>query len=117
MLFRSPSDIPQIYRQAIGHLVVDLTDVRGNNEISVAIQQGIGQLEIIVPDDADVFATSRVGAGDLAIFGASTNGGYRQQSTAHSRGAGRTIRVAAKLGLGEISLRRAMHSTTQGGAR
>ena len=97
------------YEQAIGHLVVDLTaiDAPSNDSIPVKIREGIGQIEVIVPHNADVDVRSRVGAGSIRVLGDAADGGYRQDHRTHSTGSGRKFVLDAKLGFGEIAVRRA----------
>ena len=94
------------YERSAGHFVIDLTGVSGTHAISLSARLGIGQLEVIVPHDADVTVEAQVGAGNLALFEELNDGGYHQHKTRRSPGSGRHIQLMAKLGIGEIRVRR-----------
>lgn len=109
----SVRDVHDRYQLGVGHLVVDLTNVRGTDTISTEVVEGIGGIEVLVPRDANVFVTSHVGVGDIVVLGTTHEGLYREQRTAHSQGTGRTIRLNIRLGLGEIRVERAGPSTDE----
>jgi phage shock protein PspC (stress-responsive transcriptional regulator)/predicted membrane protein len=69
------SDLPSTYHLGIGNQTVDLTQLKtGGKAVQVAASVGLGQLRVFVPGDAVVKVHGRVGAGDLRLLGAVTNG-------------------------------------------
>lgn len=69
------SDVPAQYHLGIGNQTIDLTALKtGGKTVLVAASVGLGQLRVFVPGDAVVKVHGRVGAGDLRLLGAVTNG-------------------------------------------
>ena len=69
------SDLPSTYHLGIGNQTVDLTQLKtGGKAVQIAASVGLGQLRVFVPGDAVVKVHGRVGAGDLRLLGAVTNG-------------------------------------------
>jgi phage shock protein PspC (stress-responsive transcriptional regulator) len=98
-----------IYRLGIGELVVDLSDVdlQGGGA-SVDATNGIGELRVVVPRDAEVVAYAHAGAGVVRLFGGEANGtdvGRRAVSPG-VEGGGRLV-VDARIGIGEVVIHRA----------
>ncbi|MGH3357375.1 MAG: LiaF domain-containing protein, partial [Nocardioidaceae bacterium] len=71
------SDVESSYQQGIGNFVLDLTDVRDPGALdgrTVTIDQGVGSLEVVVPDGVDVDVDAQTDAGNLIILGETSNG-------------------------------------------
>jgi predicted membrane protein len=71
---RTRADLEE-FRHGIGKLTVDLTASRLDidNELVVA-SVGVGELVVLVPDDAGGDLEARVGAGNVEAFGETENG-------------------------------------------
>ncbi len=89
------------YEIGIGHLLVDLRDIEwGENEVvSLDVEAGIGQVEVLVPESVCVAAVTHAGAGELAVTG-ERNDGYDVDS---NRNVGATSTPRLELN-GEIDL-------------
>jgi len=69
------SDIQQSYRLGVGSLRLDLTDVDLSEQlVRTKLSLGVGNLEIVVPRNADVSIESRSGIGEVLLFGESEDG-------------------------------------------
>jgi phage shock protein PspC (stress-responsive transcriptional regulator)/predicted membrane protein len=67
--------LDQTYRQAIGNLQLDLSDVdlpAGRTKVTASV--GIGKLTVRVPDSVIVVATASVTAGDAWLLGTNSDG-------------------------------------------
>lgn len=68
----SPAEVRSVYDGGVGDMTLDLSeiDVRDLDEpIRTTVEHGLGDVEIIVPQDADVRVTVDSGMGDVSIFG------------------------------------------------
>ena len=118
------SELRSPYRLGAGDLVVDLSalDLRteavgtpGQEVPAVArltpeveISLGAGDLEVVVPDGAEVVVDVHAGAGDVSVFGRDWDGfdvGRRLVEPGRE-GGGRLV-VEARVGLGNLEVRRA----------
>lgn len=71
------SDVEGQYEQGIGDFVLDLTEVSDLSSLdgrTIDIEQGIGSMEIRVPDDLNVDVTAETDAGNLKILGRTADG-------------------------------------------
>jgi phage shock protein PspC (stress-responsive transcriptional regulator) len=100
------SAIDHSYQLAIGRMHIDLgqVDLNGRRR-TVAASLGIGRLEIVVPDDADVTISGHVRGGEICAFGL-REGGTDLNRDLTSHGTGGALRVDAKLGLGSLLIAR-----------
>lgn len=63
------------YRLGVGSLRLDLSDVDLSGQLKrVTLSSGVGDLEVIVPADADVSVDARAGVGEVKVFGRTENG-------------------------------------------
>lgn len=70
-------DVDSSYQQGIGNFVLDLTEIRDPGSLdgrSIDIEQGVGSLEVIVPDGVDVDVDAHTDAGNLILLGKNSNG-------------------------------------------
>lgn len=71
------ADIHGSYEQGVGNFVLDLTNVSDVGSLdgrTVDIDQGVGSLEVIVPDDLNVDVEAQTEAGSLRLLERSTDG-------------------------------------------
>jgi phage shock protein PspC (stress-responsive transcriptional regulator) len=70
------ADVRSSYELAAGRRVVDLSrlDLPEGQPVAVVIDQGVGEVEVVVPDDADVASRVHVGAGEASVLGEVRNG-------------------------------------------
>jgi phage shock protein PspC (stress-responsive transcriptional regulator) len=98
------------YRQSIGKLQLDLSDVDFPRETTqVRASLGIGNLVVIVPRNTLVQVHATVGAGDATIFGVHDNGWKvdRDAVVEGSRATVPTLVIDGHVGIGELEIRRA----------
>lgn len=106
---RSPWVLDKDYNfhHGIGDVVVDLTTaqiVPGNYK--VFIKTGIGEVTVRVPDGINVEIDASVGIGELDVFGEQRSGigGLSLQKDIILPEAEASVRVEAKLGMGELTV-------------
>jgi phage shock protein PspC (stress-responsive transcriptional regulator) len=93
------TDLPAAYHLGIGNQTIDLTQLKtGGKTVHIAASVGFGQLRIFVPGDAVVKAHGRVGAGDLRLLGAITNGTHLNRTVVVEPN-GPTVAAAGELDL------------------
>jgi predicted membrane protein len=106
------ADIQSEYRLSVGQLTIDLTsvDFSGSQNTRVTASVGIGQLEIRVPDSAQVVAVAHAGAGQVMVFGREESG-FDVDLTARRPpgfdviGATGVLTLDLSVGLGQIEVR------------
>jgi len=97
------------YRQSIGKLELDLSDVSfPKDETEVHASLGVGNLEVIVPRNMAVEVRATVGAGDASIFGVHDNGWKVDRDVVVDRSTtpGSTLVLDTHVGIGELEVRR-----------
>ncbi len=111
------STLQRNYDLAIGHLVVDLRNVTtADRTLRIDARDAIGQLEIFVPANAALDVRTRVGVGDLQLFGEPDNGGWRVDQRFQASGTGPHFVIDARVGFGQLVVRQAP-SNDPGGVR
>jgi hypothetical protein len=105
-------DLPETYRMAIGDLDVDLRGTRlPTGSTRVALDLGIGQATVHVPDDVALRVSGHTGAGVVELPGGRSDGSDVDR-TETLRAPGRPeLVIDAHVGLGELRVVR------DGGAR
>jgi phage shock protein PspC (stress-responsive transcriptional regulator) len=102
-----------------GELTIDLTALPVTpGRVELAMELGVGRLQLIVPGDATIELTSNLGAGELHIDGESVADGIRRndaRTIAPTRtgraGTGTVFVINARVGIGVIDVQR---GTTSG---
>jgi phage shock protein PspC (stress-responsive transcriptional regulator) len=90
------------YHLGIGHLEVDLSRVDATVPQHVETRLGIGELKVIVPDDADVSVNAHAKAGEVHVLGNYDDG----KNATVSSGSG-DFEIDANIGAGRIDVVRA----------
>ena len=102
--------VQPVYRGGLGDLTLDLSriDVGEETRIVTRVENGVGDLRVVVPLEADVRVSVDSGAGGIDIFDEGANGGYFP-----GRGAGAwvddgipEIRLVINNGLGDVEVSR-----------
>jgi hypothetical protein len=104
-----PADVVQ---HGGGEVRYDLSGLRlaDGQTARLAVDQGAGELSVVLPADADVVVDAAVGAGDMVVLGTSRDGignrvaGLRDQGT-DGPGGGRIV-LDLELGLGDLEVTR-----------
>jgi hypothetical protein len=95
------------YRLAAGQMTVDLSGLElGDQNLRVTASDAVGQLVVIVPQDATVDMTATVGAGEVDLLGR-TDSGVQFTSAANSPAGvspGGTLTLALSVGCGQITV-------------
>jgi len=106
---QSVSELQSPYRLAAGDLVVNLTDVdlSGTTQTVVA-SMGAGDLQVVVPEGAEVVLDAHVGAGSMTLFGRQSDGmdNGRHVVQPGREGGGRLV-LSTRTGVGDLEVRRA----------
>ena len=105
----SASELRREYHLSIGQLTLDLTHVPLRDRVvRLDVSVGLGQLELVVPDDVTVRAHAQLGAGNTDLFGHEDNGvGIDVRRTASGVGGQGRLVVELHAGLGHAEVRRA----------
>ncbi len=103
---RTPEAVASVYRVVAGPIFLDLTSLKGTAEArTIAASTGAGEIDVVVPYDAHVIATGRVGVGMITIGPFSSDRGLDR--TLHRTwepkyGDGATITLDLQTGVGDI---------------
>jgi len=105
----SMRSLESTYRQSIGQLDLDLSDLQlppGTTKVTASV--GIGQLTVLVPRNVAVEATADVTAGQTRLFGVEDNGWNVDHATSRAgvTGDSPVLVLDTKAGLGQIEVRR-----------
>ncbi len=99
------ADVADEYRLIGGELTLDLGDIDLDaGPVAVELTNAFGSLEVIVPRDAGVTITARVGAGDLSLPGLDANGVDVERSLVLEGEGDLTLDI--EVGFGEIRVLR-----------
>jgi lia operon protein LiaF len=95
------------FHHGMGDVVIDLTTAQimpGNYKIYV--KAGIGEVTVRVPDGINVEVEASVGLGELDVFGEQRSGigGLSLQKEIMLPQAEATVKIEAKLGMGELTI-------------
>ena len=79
----------------------------GNRRPQIAEPVGIGDLVVRVPDDVTVRVDARAGAGQVTLFGKTSDGrSVHEQTTEVGSAPARVIVLDARVGLGQLEVQR-----------
>jgi hypothetical protein len=96
------------YKHGIGNFDVDLQDVRfpvGQTDVNTTL--GIGDLVVRVPENVTVKIDARAGAGQVTLFGDTTDGtSVHVQTTNLGSQPAHVIVLHARVGLGQVEVQR-----------
>jgi hypothetical protein len=99
------TDVRTEYRHAIGRMTVDLTDVdlpAGTSRIEIS--EGIGELQVVVPDGITVTVRGAAGIGEVVLFGASSNGVGVEREVSREGDTAR-LELDVSVGIGKVEVR------------
>jgi phage shock protein PspC (stress-responsive transcriptional regulator) len=97
------------YQQGIGNLAVDLQDVQfpaGTTHVKATL--GVGDLTVRVPENVTVRVDARAAAGEVNLFGKSTDGTSVHETAIDpgAPGLARILVLDARVGLGQVEVLR-----------
>jgi hypothetical protein len=104
------ADANRDFRLGIGEADLDMTGLPADENVSVDVKVGVGDLLILVPEDARVVVDAEATAGQLRILDEDLVDGTdlrKRVVDAPDGSAGPNIRIDAEMGLGEVEVRRA----------
>jgi predicted membrane protein len=105
----SVAEVDSPYRLAVGDLRLDLADLPvplGTTEVVASV--AVGQLVVLVPDDADLVVTAHAGLGNVATPDGANAGGFSTDRTYRAAGApgAGTLELDLQVGVGQVEVRR-----------
>jgi hypothetical protein len=106
--FWQPAGVEELepaYELGIGEALLDLSALEhteGTRDVKVRL--GMGDLRIVVPDGMQVEVDAHAGVGDVTVFGRGRSG--TDVDLEASGGSQPLLRIDARLGLGELNVRR-----------
>jgi hypothetical protein len=69
-----PSDLEAVYEVGVGELSLDLSDLVLTEPVAIEARVGAGDLIIVVPPSLEVDITASASAGDVSLFGETSEG-------------------------------------------
>lgn len=101
----SPTEVSEVsdqYRLAVGEMTIDLGDLNlGGETVVFEASVGIGQLTVIVPDDAALDIEARSGMGDVVLLGQRRDG-LGVSNTLATTGSSGTLVLDLRTNIGEV---------------
>jgi phage shock protein PspC (stress-responsive transcriptional regulator) len=99
------STVAPVYRTGVGTFELDLSNY--TSDASTEIDVGVGDLTVVVPDDARVQIDARIGLGEIDAFGSTRSGYRRSLSMDYNTDGARMLKLKLRVGVGSIDVRRA----------
>ena len=106
---QTAAEVQSTYEWGAGQIVVDLTEVQGNPDLTVSVDLGAGSLRVIVPEGATVAGTADVGIGQVRTSDGSEYDGFGNHADladtptgAASTTTDQTITLDLEVGVGEV---------------
>jgi hypothetical protein len=97
--------IAERYETGMGDFELVLADYPG--DLTTTVEVGVGDLRVVVPDNAQVQINARVGLGSIDALGSSRNGYRRSLILDDQPDATHLIKLVLRVGVGTIDVRRA----------
>ncbi len=101
------------YQHGAGDFTLDLRrlDLDGTAPVTTSVEVGAGDVQILVPADADVTFTGTAGFGDVAFPGRQSDGAGAELTVIEDLGADRVrsgalLEITAEVGAGNVEVRR-----------
>ena len=98
------STVAARYRTGIGSFELNLRNYPG--DASTEVDVGVGDLSVVVPDNAHVQIDARVGIGSIEAFGAASNGYRRTLALDDNTDGKQLIKLKLRVGVGHLEVRR-----------
>ncbi len=100
----SSSDVNRTYDVSVGDLTVDLTSASFAVDKEVDANVGVGALTVIVPGDVGVEVDASVSAGEVTVFGRSSDGWHARVTALEDGSSDATLKIDAHVGLGDLNV-------------
>lgn len=68
------SDVQPVYQRSVGNVTLDLTALPNTGTVHTSVNLGVGDVTVLVPDDATVTATCEASVGDVECLGQENSG-------------------------------------------
>ena len=104
------ADVPDSSRFRTGEFVLDLsriTDLEALDGRVLAVEGGVGRIEVVVPHGLGVTTDAEVGVGDIQLLDGSSRGGLGVSRSGESHGGEdvvATVQLELELGVGEVAV-------------
>lgn len=106
----SLSEVHANYERGVGSVELDLTELPAAGDLSSRIHLGLGDVTVIVPEDADVDLRCDAGLGDVQCLGHELSGTDNNLVTVHDNGSdgvgGLELDLNVDVGTGNVEVRR-----------
>lgn len=96
--------VQQSYDVSIGDLTVDLTHPTFVRDKEIDANVGVGQLTVLVPADVGVDVEADVSAGEVTVFGRSSDGWDARVLAREGGPTDTTLRINAHVGFGDLNV-------------
>ena len=99
------------YRLSVGEATLDLRDLQlaGNDTVETSAQLGLGDLKVLLPQNADVRVNCEAGVGEVSCLGSEEQGPHSSVETSDNGAdgpGGGTIVLTASVGVGSLKVSR-----------
>jgi hypothetical protein len=108
---QTSGEVLPTYEWGAGEVVLDLTQVAGDPDLTVAFDLGAGSLTVLVPSDAAITGTAEAGLGTVQVAGVDGVDGVGPTvdltDSPDGASASQTINLDLTVGIGEVVVNRA----------
>ncbi len=108
------TEVQGTYQWGAGKLVLDLTQVEGDPDLTISVDLGAGSLRVVVPEGAVVTGTAHVGIGEITTSDGSLYDGFDNDAQLDDSPrpgdapvSDQTITLDLEVGVGEVVVSRA----------
>jgi hypothetical protein len=98
------ADVRQSYDVSLGDLTVDLTHASFVGDRAIDANVGVGALTVFVPADVGVDVEADASAGEVTVFGRSSDGWDARVIARESGSSDATLTIDAHVGLGDLNV-------------
>ncbi|MEP7112511.1 MAG: PspC domain-containing protein [Ilumatobacteraceae bacterium] len=98
------STVANEYRTGIGNFELDLSNY--SDDVSTAVDVAVGNLTVVVPENAEVQIDAAIGVGSIDALGSTRNGYRRRLSLNHNQVGTQVIKLNLRVGVGNLEVRR-----------
>jgi phage shock protein PspC (stress-responsive transcriptional regulator) len=102
----SAADLRSDYKLGVGHLLLDLRNTKfGPGDHRVHLKLGVGQAEVLVPQNVCVSSSAHISAGETMVFERTTGGAdHDWQDIRPARAGTQQLTVDADIGFGQLRI-------------
>jgi phage shock protein PspC (stress-responsive transcriptional regulator) len=103
------ADVLSSYEMGVGRIELDLTDIEDLASLdgrTITIDNGVGETDVVIPDNLDVAVTAELNAGHVEILGREANGGDASTQYTDADDIDPNVRIDIDGSLGNVEVTR-----------